>query len=74
MKNQKAAPKTPPKQISMLVGGRQVICTFADQPNLTLPNLIRDTLLESYIRKLGGNVGKAPTDAYSILSECAACQ
>ncbi len=64
-----------PSRISLNIGGRQVTCTFSEEPNPNLSTLIRNTLLDSYLRNTRiGASDTPPTDAYSILSGCAACQ
>ncbi len=52
----------------------KITCTFAKEHNPGLSALIRNTLLDSYIKRVGLGVDDGPMDAYSILSECAACQ
>lgn len=75
MMQQQSITRKPPKQISMVVSGRQVTCTFSEEPNPNLSALIRNMLLDSYLRNNRiGTSDTPPTDAYSILSGCAACQ
>lgn len=74
MKNKRISSKEQSSQICMMVDGHQVTCTFTEEPNPNLSALIRNTLLDSYIRRIGLNVDEPTMDAHSILSECAACQ
>ncbi len=74
MKNVNTASKKQGEQIRMMVDGHPVTCTFAKEHNPSLSALIRNTLLDSYIKRVGLGVDDGLVDAHSILSGRAACQ
>lgn len=39
------------RQIQMIIEGHEVTLSFAQEPNPTLSALVRNTLLDAYIRK-----------------------
>ena len=41
------------RQIQMIIEGHEVTLCFAQEPNPTLSALVRNTLLDAYIRKNG---------------------
>ncbi len=41
------------RQIQMIIEGHEVTLSFAQEPNPTLSALVRNTLLDAYIRKNG---------------------
>ena len=41
------------RQIQMIIDGHTVTLSFAQKPNPTLSALVRNTLLDAYIRKNG---------------------
>ena len=41
------------RQIQMTIDGHEVTLSFAQEPNPTLSALVRNTLLDAYIRKNG---------------------
>lgn len=41
------------RQIQMIIEGHEVTLSFAQEPNPTLSALVRNTLLDAYIRKSG---------------------
>lgn len=41
------------RQIQMIIEGHEVTLSFAQEPNPTLSALVRNTMLDAYIRKNG---------------------
>ena len=41
------------RQIQMIIEGHEVTLSFAQEPNPTLSALVRNTLLDAYVRKNG---------------------
>ena len=57
------------RQIQMTIEGHKVTVSFAQEANPTLSALVRNTLLDAYIRKNGlcGNASLHCKNAYHVL-------